>query len=141
MTSCSWYTVYPPAQGDWYDLDTVVADVLARLRLQENDVDEPRIRELVPVAAMQINNYLDRVYAMTPAGTADTADVDEDGDVAELLETNVTPTILDALKRLTIELYGRGRSDRNGSVAVEIGDPLDVVLDDLTSHKSRWGFA
>lgn len=140
--TCGWsYTVSPPAQGDWYDLDTVVADVLARLRLQSTDVDEPRIRALVPAAAVQINDELDRVWAMTPAGTVDTADVDEDLDVTELLETNVTPDILDALSRLTIEMFRRGRSDRDGNFPVEIGSALDVVVGDLSTHKSRFGIA
>lgn len=141
MTSPSWYTVYPPAQGEWWNLDTVVADVLARLRLQATDVDELRIRALVPAAAVQINDELDRVWAMTPEGTVDTADVDEDLDVTEPLETNVTPDILDALSRLTIELYRRGRSDRDGNFPVEIGPAIDVVVGELASHRSRWGIA
>lgn len=133
--------VPPPAQGDWYVLDTVVADVLSRLRLQGTDVDEPRVRSLVPAAAVQINGELDRVYAMTPAGTADVDDVDEDADVAELLETNVTPDIIDALVRLTIELYRRGRSDTQNNFPLESGSAIDVVIGDLSTHESRWGIA
>ena len=142
--TCSWwwsYCVSPPAQGAWYDLDTVVADVLARLRLTGTDVDEPRIRALVPSAAVLINAELDRVYPMTPVGTVDVDDVDEDADVTELLETNVTPDILEALARLTIELYRRGRSDTQGNFPVEFGSAIDVVAGDLSSHKSRFGIA
>lgn len=142
MSTCYWWqTACPPAQGDWYDLDTVVADVLARLRIGGTDVDEPRIRLAVGAAAVLINDELDRVYAMTPLGTADTADVDEDLDVTELLETNVTPDILDVLSRLTIEIYRRGRSDTQGNFPFEAGSAIDVVVGDLSSHKSRWGFA
>lgn len=135
------HTVPPPAQGDWYVLADVVADVLARLRLFAGDVDETRIQALVPVAAMHINDELDREFAMTPAGTVDTTDVDEDLDVTELLETNVTPTILEALSRLTIELYRRGRADAAGNVLVEVGAAIDAVVDDIAPHKSRWGLA
>lgn len=137
----SHYCVSPPAQGAWYDLETVVSDVLGRLRLQGTDVDEPRIRSLVPSAAVQINDELDRVYEMTPEGTADVDDVDEDADITELLATNVTPDILDALARLTIELYRRGRSDTKGNFPVEFGSALDAVLPELASHKSRFGIA
>lgn len=143
-SDCAWwwsYSVCPPAQGVWYDLDTVVADVLARLRLPLTDVDEPRIRGLVAVAAMQINNELDRRYPMTAASGIDTEDLDEDLDVTEALATNVTPTILEALSRLTIELYRRGRSDTQGNFPVEFGAPIEVVLADISPHKSRWGIA
>lgn len=133
--------IAPPAQGEWYDLDTVVADVLARLRLGSVDVDEPRIRGLVAVAAMHINDELDRVYPMTAASGIDTEDLDEDLDVTEPLATNVTPTILEALSRLTIELYRRGRTDVQGNVVVELGAAIDVIVDDIRPHKSRWGWA
>lgn len=139
--STSWYTVCPPAQGDWYDLDTVVADVLARLRLQTTDVDEPRIRSLVAVAAMQINDELDRRYPMTAASGIDSTDLDEDLDVTEPLLTNVTPTILEALSRLVIELYRRGRTDTQGNIVVEVGAAIDVVAGDISPHKSRFGIA
>lgn len=135
------HTVCPPAQGEWYDLDTVVADVLARLRVGATDVDEPRIRAAVPAAAVLINAELDRVYPMTAASGIDTEDLDEDLDVTEPLATNVTPDILDSLSRLTIELYRRGRSDTQGNFPVEVGAAIDVVVDDLISHKSRWGIA
>lgn len=139
--TCSWYTVCPPAQGDWYDLDTVVADVLARLRVGQTDVDEPRIRSLVPAAAVLLNDELDRVYPMTAASGIDSSDLDEDSDVTELLATNVTPDILDALSRLTIELYRRGRSDTQGNFPLEVGSAIDVVAGDLASHRSRFGIA
>lgn len=133
--------VLPPAQGAWYDLDTVVADVLARLRLLESDVDEPRIRLLVPSAAVLINDELDREYPMTAASGVDSDDLDEDLDVTEPLATNVTPDILDALSRLTIELYRRGRSDTQGNFPVEVGSAIDVVIGELSTHKSRFGIA
>lgn len=135
------HTVCPPAQGDWYDLDTVVADVLARLRLSGTDVDQPRIRSAVAAAAVLINDELDRVYPMTAASGIDSSDLDEDLDVTEPLATNVTADILDSLSRLTIEVYRRGRSDTQGNFPVEVGSAIDVVAGELSSHKSRWGWA
>lgn len=134
-------SVAPPAQGDWYDLTEITADVLARLRLSEGDVDASRIEALVPVAAMHINDELDRVNELTPEGTIDTEDVDQDEDITELNPNNVTPTILEALKRLTIELYRRGKVGRDGNVPVEFGPAIEVVQGDLSPHKSRWGLA
>lgn len=132
--------VYPPAQGSWWDLDEVAADVLARLRLVAGDPDEGRIRELVVVAAGYINNELDRATAMTPASAVDP-------DTLEPLETNVTPTILEALSRVTIELYRRGRvlrrDQRNNTVdpGFETAPVIDVVREDISAHKSRFGFS
>lgn len=53
-----------PATAVWYDVDVVTAEVLAILRLTEQDVDVERIVTLVPVAAMYIDNFVDRPEAI-----------------------------------------------------------------------------
>lgn len=139
--------VAPPAQGNWFDADEVTAKVLARLRLTAGDTDESRIRALVDVAAGHINNELDRATPMTAATALDVDDVDEDDDTTELASTNVTPVILEALERVTIELYRRGRVDRRDAagtidaVGIDTIPVIEVVRDDISAHKSRFGFA
>lgn len=124
--------IAPPAQGAWYDVDDVASRVLARLRLPNVDVDKARIARLVDVAAGLINTELDRVNPMSLTVAQDQP------------ATMVTPTIIDALERLTIELYARGRVDRVEGVLVTVGAmgaALDVVRPELEGHKSRWGIA
>lgn len=127
-----------PAQGAWYDLDTVVYDVLDVLRLREEDLDRARVETLVPVAAEQINIRLDRVNELLPAGTT----IGE-GDDEELDPRAVTPDILQALRDTTVELYLRRRT---GTVSPGAAFPdveaVDVAAPGLdTGHKSRWGMA
>ena len=131
MTDC--YS--PPAQGTWWVLSDVVDSVLSRLRLRGTDIDRARIEQLVPVAAEQINNRLDRQYPLTPPGTVDDEDV--------LLETNATPGLIDALRDVTIELYlRRGNLARDAVTLVDVSDAVDVAAPDLEyAYKSRWGFA
>jgi hypothetical protein len=139
VTEC----VTPPARGDWYDLGAVVDDVMGRLRLRSVDVDRARIEHLVPVAAEQIDIRLDRAYPLTPVGAVDTEDVDEDEDVTELLDSNVTADILDALRNVTIELYlRRGPVPRDAVTVGEIASAIDAAAPNLEEgHRSRWGFA
>lgn len=134
MSNC----VTPPARGDWYDASEIVDDVLSRLRLRSVDGDRARIEQLVPVAAEQIDIRLDRAYPMTPAGTTD-----EDPDDPQLLETNVTADILDALRNVTIELYlRRGPVPRDAVTVGEIASAIDAAAPNLEEgHRSRWGFA
>ena len=129
-------TVAPPAQGTWWDRDAICARVLARLRLHVGDADADRIRELADIAAGHINNELDRATAMTPASAVDP-------DTLEPLDTNVTPTILEALERVTVELYTRGKSDLRdvGLIVSDTSAVIDVVRDDISTNKSRFGFA
>lgn len=125
-------TIAPPAQGAWYDVDDVTTKVLARLRLVVSDVDRTRIAQLVDVAAGLINNELDRGNPMTPV-------VDQDQP-----DTMVTPDILEALERVTVELYARGRVSAPGGVLVtgmSTGEAIDIVRAELGPHKSRWGLA
>lgn len=128
-------TVSPPAQGVWWDTSTTVARVLARLRLSPTDVDVDRVRVLVGVAAVHINNELDRSTPMTAASATDP-------DTGAPLESNVTPSILEALERVTVELYSRGKTDvRDGSIVVDTAAVVDVVRQDISSHKSRFGIS
>lgn len=139
MTDC--YS--PPAQGTWYDADVVTSEVLAKLQLRDTDVHQPLVLRLVPVAAELINNRLDRVYEMTPYGTMSEVDPDDPDDVAELLESNVTLSILESLRDVTIELYmRRGIPGRTDIVVDSSVDPIDVAAPTLEEGaKSRWGFA
>src|SRR5262245_60030499 len=97
----TWYDIPPPAHGYWYDLDSTVNVVLQRLRLRGTDIDASKIRDLVPVAATMIDNELDRVNPMTnvsaaPPVSASWSSVSAWG--------GPTPTIIEALVRLTVEL-------------------------------------
>lgn len=115
--------VAPPAQGTWYNVNLVVPKVLARLQLKADDPLEPRVRELVDVAAGHINNELDRVTDMPSV---------------EL------PALLDALERVTLELFRRGRTDRGqgGEFApLDVSPVIDIVRDDISPYKSRMGLA
>lgn len=123
-------TVPPPAHGYWYDLNATVSAVMARLRLMNTDVDQPRIVQLVPVAAMMVDNELDRVNPLTyvsaapPVSAAWSTVSAWDGP---------TPTIIEALISLTVDLY-------NGVVPID-GDNLGVADALLGPHKSRFGIA
>jgi hypothetical protein len=142
VTDVTDWTVTPPAQGEWYDLATVVDAVLEQSRLNSFDFDRPWVERLVPVAAEQINNRLDRAYPLTPLGAVDTDDADEDGDVTEVLATNVTQGILDALRDVTIELYMRRGPNRPDIPVNESISAVDAAAPDLEyAHKSRWGLA
>ena len=50
----------PPATGVWWDPEATYASVLLQLRLAGGDVDETRLRGLIPAAGAYIDNYLDR---------------------------------------------------------------------------------
>lgn len=126
----TWYDVPPPAHGYWYDLDSTVSMVLARLRLLGTDVDRPTIERLVPTAAMMIDNELDRVNPLTnvsaapPVSAAWSAVSGWDG---------ATPTIIEALVTLTIDLY-------RGVLPLDGGD-LGQAGGMVAPHKSRFGIA
>ncbi len=69
----------------WFDLDATVAEVLHVLRLAGGDIDEPRIRSLVPRAALMIERRYPRLDVWPDA-------VDE-------------PDLQEGLNIVTIELY------------------------------------
>jgi hypothetical protein len=121
----------PPASAVWYDIDATSAAVLAQLRLEVSDVDESRVRALVPAAAAHIDAYCDRVTPLS--GPPPDAMVDA------------------VLQQVTIELYRRkdvalvgatstwtadAVSDRYGA-----GDPIAECLAQLLPYKQRWGMA
>ena len=121
----------PPATGDWYDVEATTDAVLSQLRLEVADIDEPRIRALVPAAAFHIDAYLDRVTPLTGPPP--------------------DPAIEAVLQQVTIELYRRkdaalvgpttswtadAQSDRYGA-----SDPIGECLAQLLPYKQRWGFA
>lgn len=135
----TWWDVPPPAQGYWYNLDATVTEVLKRLRLLQVDIDEPRIRSLVPVAATLINDELDRVNPLTSIMASQAPPVTAPWSVVSAWD-GPTPTIIEALTLLTIELY-RGNTTELGQTPAPFGVPADVVTSLLSGHKSRWGIA
>lgn len=127
----NWYCVPPPAHGYWYDLEATVTAVLARLRLLNTDVDEPIIRGLVPVAATMIDNELDRVNALTPV-TVSAAPPVTAAWASVSAWSGPTPTILEALTQLTVDLY---------TGVVPVGGDLGQAGALVAPHKSRFGIA
>ena len=111
--------VAAPATGVWYDLDVTTSEVLAILRLTEQDVDVERIQTLVPAAALLIDEYLDRPDV-----------VDGPPPSAKLQQ---------ALDQATVELYRRKDVSTSGFVAVT--SILAPLKGDLIGDKQRWGVA
>lgn len=126
----TWYDIPPPAHGYWYDLESTVTSVLAKLRLLNTDIDEPRIRELVPVAATMIDNELDRVNPMTNVSAAPPVSAAWSSVSAW---SGPTPTIIQALIQLTVDLYVGVVSMDDGSLGTAGGL--------VAPHKSRFGIA
>ena len=117
------YCVPPPAQGEWYDADVITEAVLSRLRLRTNDLDKDRVLALVPVAAGEINNRLDRVHEMTP-------------------ET-VPQGVLEALRNVTVEMYLRRGPVPAGVISLDdLAGIVDAAAPDFdTAYRSRMGWA
>lgn len=120
-------TVPAPDQTVWWDAAAVAGDVLARLRLQSGDVDAERITGLVDVAGEMINDYLDLCD-----------------------ERPVTPVRANAIRSLTVELYGRRDIPiigvgGNRTVEQVLTDPdltrIGEILASLGPKKERWGIA
>lgn len=121
------HRVAPPDQTVWWDLATVTAAVLARLRLKAGDPDEARITGLVDVAGEMINDHLDR---RCPPGAA-------------------TVGMVNALVALTAELYGRRDVPLMGATGTRIAQVdtafdqsrLNEILSSLNPKKERFGVA
>lgn len=119
--------VSPPDQTIWWDSAAVVGAVLNRLRLQDGDVDQPRITELVDVAGEMINDYLDQCSDRRP-----------------------TAARKNAIVALTVELYGRrevpimgaGGGTRLERVDTDVqNDRIADILATLGPRKERFGVA
>lgn len=137
----TWWDVPPPAQGYWYDLNATVATVMDRLRLQgTNDPDKARITSLVPVAATLINDELDRVNPLTSVLASTNPPVTAPWSVVSAW-SGPTPTIIEALVLLTIELYRGNPTELGQPTTAGVAVPIDVVTSLLSGHKSRWGIA
>lgn len=109
--------VAPPATGVWYDLDETTSQVLAILRLTEQDVDLERIRDCVPAAALRIEQYVDAAEDPV-AGPPPSQQLQQ------------------ALNKATIDLYVRPGPSIDGSV-----DVLAPIRSELGPSKQRWGVA
>lgn len=127
----NWFDVPPAAQGYWYDLPWTVNAVLARLRLMNTDIDQPRIVQLVPVAAGMVNNELDRVNPLTNISVSAAPPVTAAWSTVSAWD-GPTPAIIEALIQLTVDLY-------IGVVPID-GD-LGAAGALLGPHKSRFGIA
>jgi hypothetical protein len=129
----TWYDIPPPAHGYWYDLDSTVRAVLDRLRLLQTHIDEPRIRQLVPVAATMIDNELDRVNPLTNVSVSANPPVTAAWSTVSAWD-GPTPTIIEALIRLTVDVY-------TGVVPFDAGGDLGAAGVIVAPHKSRFGIA
>ena len=109
--------VAPPATAVWYDLAVTTAEVLAILRLTEQDVDTGRIEAAVPAAATLIDEFLDGVTAVPGPPPS--------------------PKLQQALDQVTIELYQR----RVAVPGLDLARILDPVRSELLGSKERFGVA
>ncbi len=93
----------------WYDPDETVAAVLAILRLVGGDIDEPRIRVLVPTAAARIETWAQRTNPMPST-------VDD-------------PLLREGLQLVTLEMYRQPATTGSlvgltAEVALGVFDPI-----------------
>lgn len=110
--------IAPPATGAWYDIQVTVEQVLAILRLTEQDVDVARIDASVPAAAIHLEQYVDGI------------DVIEGPPPSAALQQ--------ALNVVTIALYQRKDPAVFVTAPPEI---LDPVRSEIRHAKQRWGVA
>ena len=109
----------------WYDPDVTLAAVLAELRLAGGDVDEERLRALIPTAAADIDDYLDRVDPT-------------DGPPPD-------PLLQEGLQIVVIDMYRdqpAGAAELAGlavPVAATVYDPLSRARPLLIRRKQRFG--
>ena len=109
--------ISPPATGAWYDLAATVDNVLAILRLTDQDVDRARVEAAVPAAAALIDQYVDRPVVL-------------DGPPP-------SPPLQQALEQAAIDLYRRPPATGFGSYP----KLLDPVRSEILHAKQRWGVA
>jgi len=93
----------------WYDLEETVAAVLAILRLAGGDIDEPRLRALVPAAAARIERWAMRTALMP--------------------DTSTDPLLQEGLQLVTLEMYRQPAATGQlvgltAEVAVAVFDPI-----------------
>lgn len=88
--------VDPPTLTAWWDVASTAAAVLARLRLSTDDLDEARIKSLVPAAGVLIDQYIDSTTAIAAA-----------------------PALTDAIVEVTAAMY-RDEPDPFGSVRAQL---------------------
>lgn len=122
--------VAPPAPLPW-DIDTVLADVLAVLRLDPDDLDAPRVSDAAVAATELVESFLD--FETMPYAT-----------------TELIPEPLNrAVTNLAVELYRRkdapfGRADSwsvDGAAYILSADVLKGVRSILVRYRSRRGVA
>lgn len=109
--------VAAPLQTEWWDLDATLESVLHTLRLASADVDEPKLRYLVPIAGFQINERLDRT---------------------EELSEEEAGSLQHALEQLTIALYRPAERDASDGTFI---NPIDTVVGQIMPARERWGVA
>lgn len=119
------YAPVAPVQSDWWNVDATLAAVLAKLRLGTTDIDENRLRALVPAAGYKINAYLDLTVAPSAVGAH-------------------TEALQDALEQLVIAMYGppiQNFDSFRSTGQSSFVDPIETVAGLLDPKKERWGFA
>jgi len=110
----------------WFDLEETVAAVLAILRLTGQDVDEPRLRALVPTAAARIEKWLDRSDPMPDASTE--------------------PLLQEGLQLVTLEMYRQPATAGSlvgltAEVAIGVLDPIAPAAPLLQPYRQLWAVA
>jgi hypothetical protein len=120
------YWPTPPATGVWWDPDETFAAVMQILRLPETgDVDEDRVKALIPAAGALIDYFVDRETIITGPPPP--------------------PTVQTALELITVDLYRRPQTAPiiAGDVAALYAtlDPAAPYWAMLLPFKARWGLA
>jgi hypothetical protein len=110
----------------WFDLEETVAAVLAILRLAGGDIDEPRLRALVPTAADAIEKRCDRIDPMP--------------------NTSDEPMLQEALQLVTLEMYRQPASvaqlvGLTSAVATGVFDPVAPAEPLIQPYHQNWAVA
>jgi len=110
----------PPATGTWFDVDVTASAVFQILRLQGGDIDENRIRAIIPGAANRIDVYCDRAIVLDGPPPA--------------------PHIQHALEQLTLLRY---LPQQPGAFVDFTGISAETHLLDtlIPGERERWGVA
>jgi hypothetical protein len=115
--------IAPPAAATW-DVEDIVTQALAVLRLGPGDVDEGRVETMAVVACGQVDSLVDSPESIDP-----------------------TPAMIDSAVQTTIALYRRkdapfGTADAWSSDAVAVGIPTGPLAGgraEVLPDKRRWG--